>query len=260
MRHGKRQQMAQQAANSQRQKSERGDAVTNGVAGFFFAGVLAFAVYQALAHPDTPVPREWNPMQPLAISDPVTPLTSWKLNRTAASFDQCVAALQDEASIQRRPPLEQSEQCYIRDRVNLRGVGNAALSSIETRCGIALRTAMWEQHSLQPAASEFLGSPVSRIDHIGSYNCRALRTSSGPSTRMSTHATADAIDITGFGLADGTQIKLLDDWDPVGPKASFLRAARDGACEWFGLTLSPDYNRLHADHFHLQSRGWGGCR
>jgi hypothetical protein len=113
---------------------------------------------------------------------------------------------------------------------------------------------------LQPDAVDLLGSPVARIAHIGSYNCRQMRTSAGTSTRMSTHATADAIDIAGFDLADGTRIRLIDDWDAAGPKAEFLRVARDGACDWFDLTLSPAYNRLHADHFHLQSRGWGLCR
>ena len=77
---------------------------------------------------------------------------------------------------------------------------------------------------------------------------------------MSTHATADAVDITGFRFADGRQLRLISDWDSSGRDAAFLRAARDGACDWFGLTLSPDFNALHADHFHLQARGWGGCR
>ena len=77
---------------------------------------------------------------------------------------------------------------------------------------------------------------------------------------MSTHATADAIDIAGFDLVDGTRIRLRTDWQEDGPKADFLRAVRDGACDLFDLTLSPDYNQLHADHFHLQSRGWGLCR
>jgi hypothetical protein len=171
-----------------------------------------------------------------------------------------VATLDGFAALRPLAPLEDTEQCFIRDRVSLRTVGDASVTPVETRCAIALRMAMWEQHSLQPAAAQFLGSSVSRIEHIGSYNCRVLRTSSGPSTRMSTHATADAIDIAGFGLSDGTRIRLLADWEPVGPKADFLRAARDGACKWFSLTLSPDYNRLHADHFHLQSRGWGLCR
>ncbi len=119
---------------------------------------------------------------------------------------------------------------------------------------------MWEHHGLQPAARDILGSDITRIRHIGSYNCRAMRTGRGETNRMSTHATAEAIDIAGFDLADGTTVRLLRDWQGDTPKAQFLRAARDSACDWFRLTLSPDYNTLHADHFHLQSRGWGGCR
>lgn len=260
MRHGRRHQMARQAADEQRKKRERSGAVANGVAAFFLVGVLAFAGYQLIVHPQTPLPREWNPTEPLRISDPVNLLTGWKLNRAAASQEQCLFILDGFADLQPRVPLEETEQCFIRDRVDLRAVGQSRLAPIETRCAIALRLAMWERHSVQPAAAEFLGSSVSTIDHIGSYNCRLMRTANGSSMRMSTHATADAIDIAGFGLADGTRVRLLSDWEHSGPKGAFLRAVRDGACDWFSLTLSPDYNRLHADHFHLQSRGWGLCR
>lgn len=260
MRHGRRQQLAQRAAEKQRKKQDRSKAGANGVAAMFFAGLLVFAGYQALVHPDTPLPRAWNPMQPLVISDPVTPLTGWKLNKAAASQEQCLTALEGFAALQSMVPLEEGEQCFIRDRVDLRAVGQARLNPVETRCAIALRMAMWERHSVQPAAEDLLGTSVSAINHIGSYNCRVMRTASGPSSRMSTHATADAIDIVGFNLANGASIRLLDDWAPPGPKADFLRRVRDGACEWFDLTLSPDFNRLHADHFHLQSRGWGLCR
>jgi len=53
---------------------------------------------------------------------------------------------------------------------------------------------------------------------------------------------------------------LIGGWDGAPEEQAFLRAARDGACRWFATTLGPDYNALHADHFHLQSRGWGTCR
>lgn len=260
MRHAKRQQMAQDAAQSQRKAKERSWALISGLAAFFFAPALSYGGYQALMHPDTPLPREWNPTVPLRISDPVTPLTGWKLNRAVATEDRCLAVLGAAATALPLEPLEDSPQCYIRDRIDLRGVGQAQISPLETRCAIAVRLAMWERHSVQPAAAEILGTSVRTIDHIGSYNCRVMRTSSGPSTRMSTHATADAVDISGFGLADGSRIRLRADWEPAGPKADFLREVRDGACDWFNLTLSPDYNRLHADHFHLQSQGWGLCR
>ena len=260
MRHAKRQQMAQDAAKKRAEQKERSWALVSGLTAFLFASVLAFGGYQAIVHPDTPLPREWNPTQPLVVTDAVTPLTSWKLNRAANDFDRCLAVLEGVSTLRPLPPLEDSDQCFISDRVDLRAVGQSRLSPVETRCAIALRMAMWEEHSLQPAAQQHLGTSVDRIQHIGSYNCRRMRTSNGTSSRMSTHATADAIDIAGFGFADGSQVRLLRDWGPNGAEANFLRAARDGACTWFNLTLSPDYNRLHADHFHLQSRGWGLCR
>ena len=260
MRHGRRQQMAHDAARKQRKTKERSTAVLSGFAAICFAGLLAFGGYLALVHPETPLPREWNPTKALVISDPVTPLTAWKLNRATASPDQCLTTLAGFAVLDAMEPFEDTAQCYIRDRVDLRGVGAAALTPVETRCATALRMTMWEYHSVQPAADWYFDMPVTRVSHIGSYNCRVMRTTSGPSARMSSHATADAIDITGFTLADGTRIRLLADWSPSGPKAEFLREVRDGACDWFSMTLSPDYNRLHADHFHLQSSGWGFCR
>lgn len=260
MRHAKRQAMAQDAAKKKRKTRGRSLALIRGLAAFAFVGVLAFGAYQTVMHPDTPLPPHWNPVQPLQISDPVTPLTGWKLNRAVSDGPSCLAALDGHAALQVLADFEDSAQCHIRDRVDLRAVGDARLANVETRCAIALRLAMWERHSLQPAAQELLGTDLQRIDHLGSYSCRALRTVNGPSTRMSTHATADAIDISGFGFADGRTISLLADWTSGGAEAAFLRAARDGACEWFSLTLSPEYNSLHADHFHLQSRGWGLCR
>ena len=74
---------------------------------------------------------------------------------------------------------------------------------------------------------------------------------------------ANAIDIAGFVLVDGTRIAVVNDWQGEGDKARFLRAVRDGACRAFGTVLSPEYNEAHRDHFHLDqaARGLGGvCR
>jgi len=78
----------------------------------------------------------------------------------------------------------------------------------------------------------------------------------------SEHATADAVDIAAFRLADGTRITLVGDWDDRGSKARFLRDVRDGACGLFSTVLSPDYNAAHRDHFHLDQaeRMWRACR
>ncbi len=208
---------------------------------------------------DRAIPAGWNPLAPLRVSDPVTPFTQWRLRQALADPQTCIATLAEAGRFDVMDDFEASPQCHIRGRVDLAGVGRARIRPLETRCAIALRMAMWEQHSLQPAAAD-LGTTLSGIDHIGSYNCREIRTTSGGTGRMSSHATADAIDISGFRFADGSDVRLIRDWDADDGKAAFLRAARDGACDWFRQTLSPDYNALHADHFHLQSRGWGTCR
>ena len=224
------------------------------VGGLFWGG------YQAFYHPETPLPRGWNPTVPLAISDDVTPLTTWKMERALATPEACFATVGTAASFAELPDLESSASCHIRGRLDLRDVAGASLQPVETRCAIALRMAMWATHDLAPKAREIFDADLTGIDHIGSYNCRRIRTASGPSDRWSTHATADAIDIAGFRLSDGTRMRLIDDWEDGGRKGTFLKAARDSACTWFRVTLSPDYNRLHADHFHLQSKGWGLCR
>lgn len=214
----------------------------------------------AVLHKDSPLPDEWNPLKPLVVDADTTPLTQWKLRQALANPEQCVAVLAAAARITPRDPFEASENCHIRNRVDLSGVGGARIDPLETTCATALRMAMWERHGLQPAAQDIFGTSITVIRQLGSYNCRPIRTTQGTAQRWSTHATADAIDISGFDLADGRRIRLLQDWEGNGPEARFLRLARDSACTWFSTTLGPDYNALHADHFHLQVRGWGTCR
>lgn len=240
-----------------------GWAVARSVLGTVFWLVLAGGMIGgivALFHPESPLPREWNPVEPLAVSDPVSPLTTWKMREVLADPAQCRAVLSGAAVMVPRAPLEVSDNCHVRNRVEISGVGAARIDGVETACATALRLAMWERHGIQPAAREILGAEVDVIRQIGSYNCRPIRTTRVPSNRWSTHATAEAIDITGFDLSDGRRIRLLDDWQGDGAEAAFLRAVRDSACTWFATTLGPDYNALHADHFHLQARGWGACR
>jgi len=233
------------------------------LAAFILLGAagMYFAVKQALFHPNTPLPRGWNPVLGLRVTDPVSPLTAWKLNRALDSRAACLAALETaDTQYQKMPDLEQSENCRIRDRVRLTRVGTAHLAPVETTCAIALRLAMWEAHALRPAATQFLNQPVTQIGHLSSYSCRQIRTPDGNSARMSSHATAEAIDISGFQLGNGRNVTLRDGWRGADDEAAFLRAARDGACRWFKVTLGPDFNELHQDHLHIQSRGWGLCR
>ena len=219
--------------------------------------VLVFGVNLALIHPDTPLPEEWNPTEPFDIAHPLSPLTDWKLRTVEAEPSSCLRELAAAgAKFTPMPDFEESESCHIRNRVRLEGLGEVRLRPVDTRCDTALRLAVWERHGLRDAASA-LGTHITEIHHQGSYNCRRMRTSSGSSTRWSTHATGRGFNVRGFTLATGDQIELREAWDnpAIG---GFLRAAQTGACDVFGLVLGPNYNALHADHFHIQTTG-NGC-
>jgi len=218
---------------------------------------VAFGIYWAFTDPRSPVPDAWNPMTDLAVSDPVTPLTHFKLRRAIADPALCRAIVAEVTQAKVMEPLVAGERCGIANRLKVSQVGASRLRPVETACETTLRLAMWERHGLQPAALEHLGQGASAIRHIGSYNCRAIR---GSTTRMSTHATAASIDIGGVTLDDGTRVELLQDWDGTQAQQDFLRAIRDAGCVWFSTVLGPDFNRLHADHFHFQNAGWGTCR
>ena len=223
-----------------------------------FGGALGVA---ALWHPDSPLPDHWNPLRPLTVADPVTPLTGWKLRRAVGDRDLCLAALGEAGRMEPLIITETREmQCHVLRPVRLQSLGPVAATIRETDCASALRLAMWVEHGVRPAARDILGTDLREVVDNGSYNCRPMRTTRGDSPRWSTHATAMAIDVSGFEMADGRSLRLIRDWDGTGSEARFLRATRDAACQWFVTVLGPDYNALHADHFHLQATGWGTCR
>lgn len=125
------------------------------------------------------------------------------------------------------------------------------------RCGTAKAFNDWARFGVDRAAREILGSPVERIETFGSYACRNV----AGTERRSAHARAEAIDVSGFVLADGRRIVLKRDWNG-GDAATreFLRVVHSSACKRFGTVLGPEYNTAHADHFHLEGTGATFCR
>ncbi|WP_284154761.1 extensin family protein [Algicella marina] len=206
--------------------------------------------------------ERWNPFAPLDPNAAPTLMTPMKLARTARSPQLCRAALEslEETEQVWLDDREDSAECHIRQRARLTRVADARTAPLETRCEMALRLGMWMRHSVQPSAREWLGSDVAEARHFGSFSCRRMRTSSGTSTRMSAHATASAIDVAGFRLDDGRALSMLQGWEASLAEQAFWRQIRDDACTYFRTVLSPDYNALHADHFHFAQGRWPACR
>jgi hypothetical protein len=138
------------------------------------------------------------------------------------------------------------------DRAQL-SIGNLG----PVQCSVAKAFGDWARFGVDRAARQILGSPVARIETFGSYACRNV----AGTERRSAHARAEAIDVSGFVLADGRRIVLSRDWDS-GDAATreFLRVVHDSACKRFGTVLGPAYNAAHKDHFHLEGTGATFCR
>lgn len=136
--------------------------------------------------------------------------------------------------------------------------GKFALSNLgPVACPLANTFAGWARFGVDRAARQILGSPLTRIETMGSYSCRDI----AGSGRRSAHATAEAIDIAAFVLADGRRISVLGDWSGGGPdEREFLRVVHESACKRFGTVLGPGYNAAHRDHFHVELGGGAYCR
>lgn len=224
---------------------------------FVFAGLALWA--WARGHPgDVP----WTPLD---LSQPPGAFTAGKIAALRDTAGECGRQLTRSGVRFTALPPRRGDQCGYDDAVRLTGGGPLDLDfspgGLGTSCPVAAGLALWNWHGLQAAARDILGSPVATIEHFGSYSCRRLY--GREIGAWSEHATANALDIAGFVLADGRRISVVRDWNGEGDKARFLRAARDTACDSFTTVLSPDYNAAHRDHLHLDMarRGFGSaCR
>ncbi len=108
----------------------------------------------------------------------------------------------------------------------------------------------WMEKVVQPAAMARFGQPVVELRIMGTYACRRMN-NGGRSARMSEHAYANAIDIGGFRLADGSIISVLKGWRGGLEEQNFLREVHAGACRNFATVLGPGADAFHYDHFHF---------
>jgi hypothetical protein len=155
-------------------------------------------------------------------------------------------------------PRQSNPDCSVTDAVTLGG-GAPLLRPARPvlTCREALAVALWRRQVVDPAAEDLLGQNVAVMNHFGSYACRRIYNQRQGA--MSQHATANALDVAGFRLADGSTVRVQQDWRDAGPRGRFLRRVRDGACGVFGTVLSPDYNAAHANHLHLDMGQTGVC-
>lgn len=224
---------------------------------------LVFVLYALLRNRPQDLP--WTRLD---LAQPIGAFTGRKIAGLGDDYARCRALLR-AAGVRYTtlPPRREGAQCGYADGVRFAPGGSRTIAFSPANpgisCPVAAALSVWEWEVVQPAAQKHFGQRVVRIEHLGSYSCRRIYGRSAGD--WSEHATADAVDVAGFRLADGTRVSVVEDWAKGGEKAAFLRAVRGGACRLFSTVLSPDYNAAHRDHLHLDEAargelGWRVCR
>ena len=217
----------------------------------------------AFARPDFTAPPPKPPGVDLtlfsALADPSA------LKKLSRDVEICHDALSAASVTFTEVPAKREGQCGYTEALEISSSlatwepNPGAPKDLPMTCALAAKLHLWERHVVIPAAEKYLGSPV-----------REVKVPSAPSSAapwrtldkfVGAFAFAKAADIAGFVLADGREISVLEDYyRSSGAKGDFLREIRQRACDLFDVTLGPDYNEDHANHFHLDVGGQHACR
>lgn len=177
--------------------------------------------------------------------------------QATASGQACFNELaRDNVRFTALPNQRFSGGCSQIDAIKVVDMGAPVTNLGPVKCELARNFARWTEFAVKRAAMLHLGTPLARIETMGSYSCRNI----AGSAKLSQHAHANAIDISAFVLADGRRISVEDGWRGRSDERAFLSAIHKSACRRFGTVLSPNYNAAHRDHFHFDMSGNGYCR
>jgi hypothetical protein len=207
------------------------------------------------------VPSWLSPLPALDLASTDPWLIDWRLAEIRYHPELCKRVLK-APHIEAQPiadsPLKNG--CGWHNAVRMTKAGNVHAAYDKVTCETAVALALWLEHDVQPVAEEIFKQRVVSIQSFGSYACRNIVGNSYWKDRRSEHATANAVDISGFNLSDGRRIGVARYWKGNGDEARFLRAVHDRACRYFRVAIGPDYNEAHHDHFHLDRGLFSRCK
>lgn len=218
----------------------------------FILGAIATVGYRWL-------PSYYNPFTPLNLDDPPGRITQYKLRHlTPEACASLLAQANQKKLIRTQAVADSGGECPLNNVVRVRDFGPVSLNgSFLASCPLALSSALFVSQQARPLTKRFTGSELTRIEHLGSFACRNIY--HRPDARRSEHATAEALDIAAFRLANGERVTVLNGWKSAKTQP-WLKALLAASCGYYGNGLGPEYNAAHASHFHLGMRGFGLCR
>ena len=148
--------------------------------------------------------------------------------------DKCLRELEQTETVFKLLGNQGSTACPVKNSVRISKFKDTTLSSsVILSCPAAVDTANWLEEI-----------EAKHITHMGTLNCRERRGSG----LMSEHSFGMAIDVSAI---DGAIV--AKHWKDKGSQGEKLREAASVACKHFSNVLTPETNRLHQNHFHLDS-------
>ena len=201
------------------------------------------------------VPESYLPWKEINLMGVPGTFTGLKLSELQKDLAKCQKAL-SRADIQYEVmPDQRRGVCNLQNQVTLQQSKYPYSARVKGRCSMVAALIIWEKSVVEPLARQYLDDEIAKINHMGIFSCRNIQ----GSKRRSQHASANAIDISGFITKSGQRISVLNDWDKDSAKGRFIRAVNRKSCKIFRGVLGPEYNAAHRNHFHLDMGPYRIC-
>lgn len=151
------------------------------------------------------------------------------------------------------PPIDDKGGCIVAaplrvDAVVLANGAKVILSpAVVMRASLASAVADWVREDLAPAFAK--GDRLTGIEGAGGYECRSRDRTAG--SKLSEHATGDALDLQALRTANGKLFRMAPSKDDPDEARALRALMKTMACRRFATVLGPGADRFHAEHLHL---------
>lgn len=168
------------------------------------------------AAPEATSPPAGEQTTPTASAGIATKPDGWTDAQIRAALEDCLRLIGPISAEIDVAPAPKEGACGTPAALVVRAVGTPRVelhppATMNCRMAAALHT--WVSSVVQPAAIETFGNPVTRLNGTSAYVCRPRN--GVPGEKLSEHAFANAVDVSGFGWADGREITVLAGWGPT---------------------------------------------
>jgi hypothetical protein len=181
----------------------------------------------------------------------------WRTQAENACFAQKLVTLSN--TIVAAPEINGPGICGMTRPLKVSAIddGKVAIDKTLTMdCSMIPALEAWLNGTVQPLALARFGERVATLDVFGAYSCRSVDNIVG--AKLSEHSFGNAVDVSGFTLADGKRIDIVSFWKQADTQESaFLHEAHAGACQYFTTVLGPGADVFHYNHFHLDLANHG---